>query len=85
MGNNKKTFYIIGNYIRQDGLFAMYKHIISHVLYAQESGFIPIVDLQHYPNQYFKDGKAFKENTWEYYFEQPAGYSLKDIKQDMQH
>lgn len=42
-------------------------------------GYTPIIDMQHHDNQYFKDGRKFKDNVWEYYFKQPCGINLNDI------
>ncbi len=42
-------------------------------------GYTPIIDMQHHDNQYFKDGRKFKDNVWEYYFKQPCGLGLNDI------
>ncbi len=82
MNKGVKTYYIIGNYKKREGLFALYKHITSHIIYALEKNMIPVIDLKHFQNQYFKDDRAFKDNAWEYYFEQPAGIGLDDIEED---
>ena len=74
-----RKFYIIGVTYNVEGLFAIVNSIINHCIYAEKNNYIPIVDMQHYQNQYFKDNRVFKDNTWEYFFEQPAGYSLPDI------
>jgi hypothetical protein len=75
-----KTFYIIGMDEGWCGLFAIITHQLTHIAYAVEQGYIPVVDLQNYFNQYLSDKALFKENAWEYYFRQPMGYSLRDIK-----
>lgn len=46
---------------------------------AIKLGYIPVIDMQHHDNQYFKDGRKFKDNIWEYYFKQPFGVDLNDI------
>ena len=76
----KKIAYIIGISQPAQGLLTLYKHIASHIIYAKEKGYIPIVDCKHYINQYFKDNRGYIDNTWEYYFEQPDGYTLDDLK-----
>jgi hypothetical protein len=75
-----KTFYIIGIDEGWAGLFAILSHQLSHIAYAVERGYIPIIDLQNYYSQYLGDNELFKENAWEYFFEQPVGYRLNDIK-----
>lgn len=76
----KKIAYIIGISQPAQGLLTLYKHIASHIIYAKEKGYIPIVDCKHYINQYFKDKKTYIDNSWEYFFEQPDGYTLDDLK-----
>lgn len=71
-----KKFYIIGVSRPIDGLFALLHSVINHCIYAEKQGYIPIVDMKHYSNQYFKDNREYKDNVWEYFFEQPAGYTL---------
>ena len=75
----QKKFYIIGVSYDIEGLCAIMTSVTAHCLYARSQGYIPIVDMKHYQNQYFKDDRAYKDNSWEYYFKQPDGYSLKDI------
>lgn len=36
--------------------------------------------MQNYKNIYLEESKLGKENSWEYYFQQPTKYTLKDIK-----
>lgn len=74
---SNKTFYIIGFDYDTQGLFAIVKSVLSHVMYAINKGWIPIVDLKDYDCQYKQNGK----NAWELFFEQPCGYTLDDIKE----
>ena len=75
-------FYIIAVTYEIEGLFALATSVINHVIYAKNNGYIPIVDLKHYDNQYFKDDRVFKDNVWEYFFEQPNGYNLDNVTQN---
>jgi hypothetical protein len=79
-GMPDKTFYIIGIDEGWCGMFAIVMHQLAHIIYAVERGYIPIVDLQHYYSQYLSGNELFKENAWEYFFEQPMGYGLNDIR-----
>jgi hypothetical protein len=74
-----KTFYIIGADEGWCGLFAIIAHQLTHIAYAVERGYIPIVDLQNFNNQYLGKKEKFKENAWEYFFQQPMGYGLNDV------
>jgi len=77
-----KKFYIVGVTYKIEGLFAIVNSVINHCINAQKNNYIPIVDMQHYQNQYFKDNKVFKDNVWEYFFEQPSNYNLNNIPND---
>ena len=49
----------------------MYRLVMGHVRYALSKGWLPVVDMQNYPNPYLSSEKLGQENAWEYYFEQP--------------
>lgn len=82
MQKEKKTFYIIATTRNITGIGAIWIGYIAHTLYAIDNGYIPIIDLKHYQNQYFKDNRTYKDNTWEYFFEQPCTHTLNDIDED---
>lgn len=77
--DNKKKYYIICRPAHLTGIGEVACGIAAHTIFARDNGMIPIVDMQHYRNQYFKDGMEYKENSWEYFFEQPAGVSINEI------
>lgn len=79
-----KKYYVIQINNPTAGVFALFFSVTSHILFAVEQGYIPVVDLKHVQNQYFKDGKTYKENAWEYFFEQPFNIGLDDIENDAQ-
>ena len=54
------------------GLFGIVCQVISHCKYADSKGYVPVVDLKHYPNQYLDKKKLGKVNSWEFFFEQPT-------------
>lgn len=74
--SSDKTFYLISFDYDTQGLFAIVKSVVSHIMYAIDRGWIPIVDLKNYSCQYQLDG----DNTWEQFFQQPCGYTLDDIQ-----
>lgn len=63
----------------KNGLGWIFVAGINMIAEAIKLGYIPIVDMQHHDNQYFKDGRKFKDNVWEYYFKQPCDINLNDI------
>lgn len=78
----QKTFYITTGVGNTTGFGAMLLKEIYNIAYAIKCGYIPIVDLKHHNNQYFKEKREYKDNVWEYFFKQPLGFSLDDIKED---
>lgn len=76
--NPNLTFYIIKIDFKMAGLFAIIKSILSHIQYAIDKGYIPIIDLQNSQN-YLKN--EFLGNPWNFFFEQPTQYTLEDIKE----
>ena len=77
--NQKRPIYIVACPFDGNGLFSIFLVCLTHIFYAFKNGYIPIVDLKHYKNRYFKEGGIFKDNVWEYYFKQPSGLSLENI------
>jgi hypothetical protein len=78
--NPDKTFYVIRRRDWYCGLFSLFLTNLQRVDDALKAGYIPVVDLQNDFNIYLPEEKLGKENAWEYYFKQPCGYSLQDIK-----
>lgn len=77
--NPDKTFFVIRRATCKVGLFSLVMTNMGLVKYAVEKGYIPVIDMQSSANTYLEKNKIGKENAWEYYFEQPFGYSLHDI------
>lgn len=86
--NPDKTFYVIRG-VKSDSRFyigvnlnllANFSYVISHLLYAQEKGWIPIVDQLHYP-VYNKEAFPINgsDNPWEYFWNQPSPYTLDEV------
>ena len=74
---NRPTYYIIRRQYEHTGLMARYGIFAGHVRYALSKGWLPVVDMQNYPNSYLAPEKLGVENSWEYYFEQPMRLGLK--------
>lgn len=73
----KPTYYVIRRRYEGTGLFARYIHYAGHIRRALSKGWLPVVDMQNYPNPYLSPEKFGKENSWEYYFEQPLRIGLE--------
>lgn len=76
-----KVFYVIRRATCKVGLFSYVMTTIGQIEYAIKRGYIPVVDMQNNENTYLDKELVGKKNTWEYYFKQPCGYSLQDIRQ----
>ena len=74
----KPTYYIIRRRDPAVGLFSNFIVFAGHIRYALANGWLPVVDMQNYPNAYLPPEKFGKENSWEYYFEQPLHIGLKE-------
>jgi len=79
-GNPDKTFYVIGRADMIGGGWSLIVQILMHMAYALEKGYIPVIDMLNYRNQYIKENEFKIVNVWERFFEQPVGYTLNDIQ-----
>ena len=75
-GDPKKPTYYIIRLNDYGGLFAITALTLGHIWYGISKSWIPVVDMQNYPNQYLTRENFGKENVWEYYFEQPFRIGL---------
>lgn len=78
--NPDKIFYVIRRRDLYCGLFSLFITNLKRIDDAVKQGYIPVVDMQNDFNIYLSEDKVGRENAWEYYFKQPMGYSMKDIK-----
>ena len=74
---SKPTYYIIRRSDSAVGLFSNFTVFAGHIRYALSKGWLPVVDMQNYTNAYLAPEKLGKENSWEYYFEQPLRIGLE--------
>lgn len=71
---------VIGRNETAAGIFSDYLVFLGEIEFAVVRGYSPIIDLQNYPRFCTQDkDKYYKENSWEYFFEQPCGLGLDDI------
>ena len=77
--NPDETFFVIRRAPCKAGLFSLVMTNMGLVKYALDKGYIPVIDMQSERNTYLNEEQVGKENAWEFYFEQPCGYSLDDI------
>ena len=70
--------YIIRRHQDNVGLFSYFITILGGIAYADKKGYIPVVDMKHYPNSYLYDSEIGHVNSWEYYFTQPDSLTLEE-------
>lgn len=78
--NADKKFYIVFDSSGKAGLFALINSFLRQMKYAQDAGFVPVIDLKNFPNTFFPDNQGLgKFNAWEYFFHQPFDISLEEV------
>ena len=73
----KPTYYIIRRKEPDCGILSNFIVFAGHIRYALSRGWFPVIDLQNYPNNTLAPEKLGKENSWEYFFEQPLRIGLE--------
>lgn len=75
----KNIFYIIRINNMSGGLFSLFNSVMSHINYCDKHGWVPVVDLKNYPNNYLKEEEIGKINIWDVFFNQPPSVLNLDI------
>ena len=75
--SQKPTYYIIRYMSETASLSEIYSMTAGHICRALSKSWLPVVDMQNYPNPYLAPEKLGQENSWEYYFEQPLKINLE--------
>ena len=77
--NSDKIFYVIRR-SPGSGMFSNINFVIHHLFISEIFKFIPIIDMENYPNYYNEKVKILStKNSWEYYFYPINNYKLKDV------
>ena len=72
--DKKKKFYIIRRETPHVGIFSCILTFLSHLKYADEKGYIPLIDMKYFDNAYLYKNQIGKLNAWDYYFLQPGNH-----------
>ena len=82
VGFPDKHFLVIRRADTVGGLFSFFATNLGWIKYAEDHGFIPVVDMGHYRNLYLSwfEFMFTRTNPWEFFFMQPGGYSMLDIR-----
>lgn len=76
----KKQFLLIRRPDKGIGLGSYILTNLGQIHYAVTNGMTPVIDMQNYENSYLEKDEVGKLNAWEFYFKQPAGLCINDIK-----
>ncbi len=76
----KTIYYVMRFQAETFGIATSIRYVLSNLKYANDNGLIPIVDMQNEKNPYLEEQEVGKKNAWEFYFNQPAQITLKDIE-----
>ena len=77
--NPNKTFFVVRRATCKVGLFSYVMTNMGLIEQAVDQGYIPVIDMQGNANTYLAEEEVGKKNAWEFFFQQPCGYSLDDI------
>lgn len=75
--NPDKFFYIFRYDVPAYGILAVARTMPDNLLWAKRNGYIPVVMLEYRWN--YKRKELLNNNVWDYFFQQPGGYSLEEV------
>lgn len=68
--NSSNVYYVIRCDIPRTGLFAIFMYVLDHLAYAEDHGYIPVLDIQRYQCLYKEKMPVYgTKDPWRYYFE----------------
>lgn len=78
--NAEKTFYVIRSASTVIGLYAYVLTFSGRIKEAIDRGYVPVIDMQSLKNPYLRQDQVGKINAWEFFYEQPCGYTMEDVR-----
>lgn len=79
--NKDKCIYYIRFGDKTHGFFALFRILLKYLAYADRFGFYPVVEWSREIPYAEEETICGTLNPFEYYFEQPMGISVKEVKQ----
>lgn len=73
--NANKIIFVINYPTMESGIVEIAKYTFAYYLIAKERGWVPIINLNTFPNQYLKNEN---ENVWNYYFEDLSEITMEE-------
>lgn len=74
--SDNRIVYIIKRDDPNVGIFSCILTFLSHLRYADEKGYIPVIDMMNFDNEYLYSEEIGLKNAWEFYFKQPGNIAL---------
>lgn len=75
----KAKYYIIVRSEGGAGFFSNYMWVLGHIVFARRLGYIPVVDMKHYPTLYSEEIPVDGiDNAWNYYFQNIDDVTLEE-------
>ena len=79
----QNKFIVIKHRCKTCGLFTFFNTFLDCINTFINKGYIPIIDLLSYPNIFNGfNVSSLNKNPWEFFFEQPFGFSLESVKKN---
>ncbi len=79
--NSEKTIVMLDYSCDDEGLVSIMNCAFAHVMWILDRGYIPVINLNAYPNQYLN---SEEENMWEYFFEPVSEITVTDAYRSKQ-
>ncbi len=76
--NPDKKFLVL-TFDRYCGWAIIQLFFVSQIRYAEQNGYIPVIDLMNFRTQYTSEEDYEKVNIWNYYFDPITDYSLEEV------
>lgn len=76
--SEKPVLIISGITMQGTGIFCNLLAFLRWVHFAERMGYTPVIDMQNVSNLYLEDELLGKENSYEYFYRQPAGMTVEE-------
>lgn len=75
----KAKYYVIFRSEGGAGFFSNYMWVLGHIVLARKLGYLPVVDMKHYPTLYSEEMPVDGvDNAWNYYFQDIGQVTLEE-------
>ena len=78
IAREKPVLIISGITMHATGIFCNLLAFLRWVYFAEIMGYTPVIDMQYVPNLYLEDDQVGKVNSYDYFYQQPAGMTAEE-------